>query len=164
MLRWRTLWVFLRATKCWVVRMYRTVISLWFSRDSTFMVLWEIDLFRRLFRRRLGVTRKVLSVILICVDVSLVQTLDDLLLCLVVISRLGLQIVLVILFVWLMTRIMSVSMVSCIVMYSILRWMCMLLDLTRIVTFIIQIATTWLPTLLLGLRLSRLLHLVLCLL
>ena len=165
MLRWRTLWAFLCATECIVVCMYRTVISLRLSSNSTLVLMGEIDLLRRLFRRRLGIGRKVLSVVLVRVNVSLVQTLDDLLLSLVITSRLGLKIVLVILFVWLIARIMVVmSMVSCIVMYSILRWMRMLLNLTRIVTFIIQIVTTWLPTLWLWLRLPWLLHLILRLL
>ena len=79
--------------------MYRTVISLRLSSNSTLVLMGEIDLLRRLFRRRLGIGRKVLSVVLVRVNVSLVQTLDDLLLSLVITSRLGLKIVLVILFV-----------------------------------------------------------------
>ena len=145
--------------------MYRTVISLRFSCNSTLaMLMREIDLLRRLLCR-LGVTRtcKILSIILVLAYVSLIQTLDDLLLRLVVISRLGLQIVLITLLVSLVAF-MGVIMVWSIFIYSILSWMSMGLERTRIVTLIIHIATTGLSTLLLGLWLSWLLHLILRLL
>ena len=103
-----------------------TVISLRLSCNSTFsMLMREIDLLCRLFCG-LGVTRtrKVLSIILVLDYVSLVQTLNDLLLRLVVISRLGLQIVLIALLIGLVAF-MGVIIVSSIVMYSILSWMSM---------------------------------------
>ena len=141
--------------------MYRTVISLRLSCNSTLsMLMREIHLLHRLFCW-LGVTRKVLSIILVLADVSLVQTLYDLLLRLIVISRLGLQVVLITLFVGLVA-VMGVVMVSSIVLYSILSWMSMGLERTGIVALTIQIVTTWLSTLLLGCWLPWLLYLVLC--
>ena len=124
----RAFGVFLRPTESIIVLMNGTVISLRLSCNSTFaMLMREIDLLRRLLCR-LGVTRtcKILSIILVLADVSLIQTLDDLLLCLVVISRLGLQIVLITLLVGLMAFV-GVVMISSIVIDSILSWMSMML-------------------------------------
>ena len=78
---------------------------------------------------------------MVLADVSLVQTLDDLLLGLIVISRLGLQVVLITLFVGLVA-VVGVVMVSSIVLYSILSWMSMGLKTTGIVALTIQIVTT----------------------
>ena len=78
---------------------------------------------------------------MVLADVSLVQTLDDLLLGLIVISRLGLQVVLITLFVGLVA-VVGVVMVSGIVLYSILSWMSMGLKTTGIVALTIQIVTT----------------------
>ena len=73
---------------------------------------------------------------MVLADVSLVQTLDDLLLGLIVISRLGLQVVLITLFVGLVA-VVGVVMVSSIVLYSILSWMSMGLKTTGIVALTI---------------------------
>ena len=73
---------------------------------------------------------------MVLADVSLVQTLNDLLLGLIVISRLGLQVVLITLFVGLVS-VVGVVMVSSIVLYSILSWMSMGLKTTGIVALTI---------------------------
>ena len=78
---------------------------------------------------------------MVLADVSLVQTLDDLLLRLIVISRLGLQVVLITLFIGLVA-VVGVVRVSSIVLYSILSWMSMGLKTTGIVALTIQIVTT----------------------
>ena len=106
--------------------------------------------------------RKVLSAVLILRDVSLVQTLDDLLLGLIITGGLCLEVVLVVLLVNLLMG--WIPVVVSIVLNSILRWLPVLLHIARVIPLAVHLVPALVPTLGLGLVLPRLLDLVLRLL